>query len=305
MQASGLADTSTKNPFTNEPYADFTKPTVASVAIDAYRRVEASTGREHALWLDGAWVSRDKKFESLDPSHPQRVVSRHSSATMEDAERALASANASFPEWSRTTPEDRAAVAFAAARLMRQRKMEFDALLVIEAGKNWVEAEADVSEAIDFCEYYGREAIRLGGSHPTTPLPGERTEMFYLPLGTGVIIPPWNFPLAILCGMTVAALAAGNTVVLKPSSDTPLIAVRFVELLLEAGLPPQAIQLLTGSGATIGDALVRHPKTRFISFTGSKAVGLRVNELAAITPPGQIWINRAVEEMGRKGAIVV
>jgi 1-pyrroline-5-carboxylate dehydrogenase len=183
--------------------------------------------------------------------------------------------------------------------------MDLDALLVIEAGKSWVEAEADVAEAIDFCEYYGREMLRLAGSHPMVPQANERTELEYIPLGVGIVIPPWNFPLAILCGMTVAALVAGNTVVLKPSSDTPLIAVTFVKLLLEAGLPPKAIQLVTGPGGAIGDTLVEHPKTRFISFTGSKAVGLRVNELAAKPQPGQIWIKRVVAEMGGKDAIVV
>ena len=193
-----------------------------------------------------------------------------------------------------------------AAAIIRRRKLEFDAWLVYEAGKTWPEAEADVSEAIDFCEYYAREMQRLAGPQPVVQLPGERDEMIYLPLGVGVVIPPWNFPLAILVGMTVAALVAGNTVVIKPSSETPTIAAKFAEVLLEAGFPAtDRSRLLTGSGAAVGDVLVEHPKTRFISFTGSRDVGLRINELAAKTQPGQIWIKRVIAEMGGKDAIVV
>jgi 1-pyrroline-5-carboxylate dehydrogenase len=183
--------------------------------------------------------------------------------------------------------------------------MEFDAWLVYEAGKTWPEAEADVCEAIDFCEYYALEMERLSGPQPVSQLPGERDEMRYIPLGVGLIIPPWNFPLAILAGMTTAALVTGNTVVLKPSSETPTIAARFAEALLEAGFPERSFSLLTGSGAAIGDQLVQHPKTRFIAFTGSRDVGLRINELAAKHQPGQVWIKRVIAEMGGKDAIVV
>ena len=185
------------------------------------------------------------------------------------------------------------------------RKLEFDAWLVYEAGKTWPEADADVSEAIDFCEYYAREMERLAGPQPVVQLPGEHDEMIYIPLGVGVVIPPWNFPLAILAGMTVASLVTGNTAIVKPSSETPTIAAKFAEVLLEAGFPPVSFTLLTGSGAAVGDVLVEHPKTRFISFTGSRDVGLRINELAAKTQPGQIWIKRVIAEMGGKDAIIV
>jgi len=190
-------------------------------------------------------------------------------------------------------------------RILRRRKFEFDAWLVLEAGKTWPEAEADVSEAIDFCEYYAREAERLADPQDVVQLPGEKDEMVYIPLGVGVVIPPWNFPLAILVGMTVAALVTGNTVVLKPSSETPTIAAKFAEVLLQAGFPESSFTLLVGSGAAVGDVLVEHPKTRFISFTGSRDVGLRINELAAKHHPGQIWIKRVVAEMGGKDAIIV
>lgn len=305
MPASAHASGSSVTPFVNEAYVNFQDEAVASDAAASYARVSSELGATHRLYLDGKWVDRKEHFESVNPSHPTQIVSRHAKANVEDARKAVESADAAFREWSRIDPAERATLAFEVAGLMRQRKLDLDALLVIEAGKSWVEAEADVAEAIDFCEYYGREILRVSGSHPMVPQPNERTELVYEALGVGVIIPPWNFPLAILCGMTMAALLAGNTVVLKPSSDTPLIAVTFVKLLLEAGLPPKAIQLLTGPGAAIGDVLVEHPRTRFISFTGSKAVGLRVNELAAKAQPGQIWIKRVIAEMGGKDAIVV
>ncbi len=192
-----------------------------------------------------------------------------------------------------------------AAALIRERKLEFDSWLVVEAGKTWPEAEADVCEAIDFCEYYARQMQRLAFPEKLVQLPGERDEMTYLPLGVGVVIPPWNFPLAIMAGMSVAALVAGNTVVIKPSSEAPTIAQKFAEVLLDAGFPPRSFSLCTGSGSVVGDGLVEHPKTRFVSFTGSRDVGLRINELAAKPRAGQIWIKRVVAEMGGKDAIVV
>jgi 1-pyrroline-5-carboxylate dehydrogenase len=176
---------------------------------------------------------------------------------------------------------------------------------VAEAGKTWPEAEADVSEAIDFCEYYARQMLRLASPEALVQMPGERDEMVYLPLGAGVIIPPWNFPLAIMAGMTVAALVAGNTVVIKPSSETPTIAQKFAEVLLGAGFPPRSFSLCIGSGSVVGDVLVEHPQTRFVSFTGSRDVGLRINELAAKPRRGQIWIKRVVAELGGKDAIIV
>ncbi|MGH9387585.1 MAG: L-glutamate gamma-semialdehyde dehydrogenase, partial [Vicinamibacterales bacterium] len=247
----------------------------------------------------------ETKLRSVNPSNPAEVVGIHQRATPEMAARAVESAYAYFAEWSRTDPASRVGMLRRAAVVLRRRKFEFDAWLVYESGKSWPEAEADVSEAIDFCEYYADEMARLSGSQPVSQLPGERDEMRYLPLGAGVVIPPWNFPLAILAGMTVAALVAGNTVVLKPSSETPTIAAKFAEVLLEAGFPERSFNLVCGSGAAIGDVLVQHPKTRFIAFTGSRDVGLRINELAARHQPGQIWIKRVIAEMGGKDAILV
>ena len=291
--------------FHNEPYTDFSVPEKRQAMEAALARVRAQFGAEHDLWIDGRAVRTAEKYESRNPSRPSEVVGVHQKGTPELARQAVEAAYAYFPEWSRTPGEARARMLLRAAEIVRARKMEFNAWLVYESGKTWPEAEADVSEAIDFCDYYAREMLRLDGPQPVVQFPGERDELFYLPLGVAVVIPPWNFPLAILLGMTTAALVTGNTVVLKPSSDTPTIGAKFVEVLYEAGFPQKSCTLLVGSGAVVGDALVEHPKTRLVAFTGSKEVGLRINELAARTPPGQIWIKRVIAEMGGKDAIIV
>lgn len=291
--------------FVNEPYTDFSVPSNREAMEQALKTVRRDLGREYELLVAGACLRTEDKLKSLNPSRPSEVVGIHQKATPALASQAIESAHSYFPEWSRTPAADRIAIIRRAASLLRDRKMEFDAWMILEAGKNWNEAEADVSEAIDFCEYYALLMEKLAGPQPVIQLPGERDDMIYLPLGVGLVIPPWNFPLAILAGMTVAALVAGNTVVLKPSSDTPTIAAKFVELLVEAGVPARAISLVTGSGGAIGDIMVAHPKTRFIAFTGSREVGLRINELAAKTQPGQVWIKRVVAEMGGKDGIIV
>ena len=295
----------TLSEFRNEPYADFTQPDNRRAMEAALAKVRSEFGREYQLRIDGQWTATGDKLVSVNPSNPQEIVGIHHKATKELANRAIESAYDFFPEWSRTPATERIRMLLDAARILRSRKFEFDAWLVYEAGKTWPEAEADVSEAIDFCEYYAREAQRLDGPQPVVQLPGEKDEMVYIPLGVGVVIPPWNFPLAILVGTTVAALVTGNTVVLKPSSETPTIAAKFAEVLLEAGFPESSFTLLVGSGSAVGDVLVEHPKTRFVSFTGSRDVGLRINELAAKHHPGQVWIKRVVAEMGGKDAIVV
>lgn len=268
-------------------------------------QVRADFGREYELWIGGARHRTGDWLDSVNPSNPQELVGRHHRATAKLANRAIEDAYAYFAAWGRTPVAERVELLVSTAALLRERKLEFDAWLVAEAGKTWPEADADVSEAIDFCEYYARRMQFLTSPEALVQLPGERDEMVYLPLGVGVIIPPWNFPLAIMTGMTVAALVAGNTVVLKPSSETPTIAQKFAEVLLAAGFPPRSFSLCVGSGSVVGDLLVEHPKTRFISFTGSRDVGLRINELAAKPRKGQIWIKRVMAEMGGKDAIVV
>ena len=291
--------------FQNEPYTDFSIPANRQAMEAALAKVRSEFGREYDLRIEGELLKTPDKLKSVNPSNPSEIVGIHQKATPAMASKAIESAHSFFLEWSRTPAATRIGMLRHAARILRNRKMEFDAWLVYEAGKPWPEAEADVSEAIDFCEYYAIEMERLSGPQPVTQLPGEKDEMRYIPLGVGLVVPPWNFPLAILAGMTTAALVAGNTVVLKPSSETPTIAAKFAEVLHEAGFPERSFSLLTGSGAAIGDLLVQHPKTRFIAFTGSRDVGLRINELAARHQPGQVWIKRVIAEMGGKDAIVV
>jgi 1-pyrroline-5-carboxylate dehydrogenase len=292
-------------PFRNEPYTDFSIPANRQAMEAALAKVKSQLSREYDLLIAGARLRTDDKLKSVNPSRPSEIVGIHQKASGAMASTAVESARAFFPEFSRTPAAERVRLTRRVAALIRERKLEWDAWLVLEAGKSWPEAEADVCEAIDFCEYYADHMERLADPQPVSQLPGEKDEMIYIPLGAGLVIPPWNFPLAILCGMTIASLVTGNTVVLKPSSETPTIAARFVDTVLEAGFPDRAIQLVIGSGAVIGDLLVQHPKTRFVAFTGSREVGLRINELAARTQPGQIWIKRVIAEMGGKDAILV
>ncbi len=291
--------------FRNEPVADFSVPHNRRAMEAALEKVRSEFGHEYDLLVGGERVKTAGKLRSVNPSRPAEIVGIHQKATPELATRAVEAANAYFPEWSATSADGRIRKLLATARLLREHKFEFDSWLVYEAGKTWPEADADTSEAIDFCEYYAREMLRLSGPHPVVQMPGEKDEMRYLALGVGIVIPPWNFPLAILAGMTAAALVTGNTVVIKPSSETPTVAAKFAELLLEAGFPARSFCFLPGSGSAIGDLLVEHPKTRFIAFTGSRDVGLRINELAARTQPGQRWIKRVIAEMGGKDAIIV
>jgi 1-pyrroline-5-carboxylate dehydrogenase len=292
-------------PFQNEPLTDFSNERNAAQMREALANVEAEFGREYPLVIGGKRYTTGDMLASPNPANYDEVVGLIHKATVELADKAIEEATAAFNEWKNVAPEVRARYLLKVASLLRQRKAEFTALMVLEVGKSWPEADADVAEAIDFADFYAREMIRYGGTHPLTPLAGEQNELYYIPLGVGIVIPPWNFPLAIMVGMTLAAVVTGNTVVLKPSSDSPVIAARFVELLEEASLPPGVVNFLPGSGGRIGDYLVGNPRSRFIAFTGSKEVGLHINELAAKTAEGQLWIKRVVAEMGGKDTIIV
>ncbi len=292
-------------PYVNEPYTDFNQPDKAPLVAAALQKVRAEFGRKYPLLIAGEERLSGEMSPSLNPSQLSEVVGLHPKGTPQDAHDAVERAAEYFSTWAAVPVEERAKCLVRIAELIRERKFELDAWLVLEAGKTWAEAEADVSEAVDFCEYYARQALKLAHPEPMVQLEGERDEFVYLPLGVGIIISPWNFPLAILLGMSVAALVTGNTVVIKPSTETPTIASKFAELMLTAGIPAEAFSLLNGSGPEVGEALVTNPKARFISFTGSRNVGLRINELAAKTPQGQIWIKRVVAEMGGKDAIIV
>ncbi len=291
--------------FHNEPYRDFAQPENHRSMEEALKLVRGQSGREYDLLIDGQRLKGEGTFASRNPARPSEIVGIHQSATADQARQAVESAAAYFDQWSRSDAGWRVGLLVKTAAILRARKSECNAWLVLEAGKNWPEAEADTCEAIDFCEYYARQMLKFARPAAPLQLPGEKGELVYLPLGAGVIIPPWNFPLAIMAGMTTAALVTGNTVIVKPSSDTPTIAALFIDVLLEAGFPPRAIAFITGSGSRIGDVLVDHLKTRFVSFTGSRDVGLRINERAASPRKGQIWIKRVVAEMGGKDAIIV
>jgi 1-pyrroline-5-carboxylate dehydrogenase len=292
-------------PFNNEPLTDFSNDLNAARIREALADVESQFGREYPIIVGGKRYTTEDLLASPNPSNHNEIVGLVHKATVEIADKAIEEAAAAFKEWKNVAPEVRARYLLKVAALMRRRKAELTALMALEVGKSWVEADADVAEAIDFADFYAREMVRYGREQPLTPLPGEQNEMYYIPLGVGVVIPPWNFPLAIMAGMTLASVVAGNTVVLKPSSDSPIIAAKFVEILEEASLPPGVVNFVPGSGAKIGDYLVGNARTRFISFTGSKEVGLHINELASKTAEGQIWIKRVVAEMGGKDTIVV
>ncbi len=291
--------------FVNTPLTDYSSPANAAAQREAVERVRNQLGVSYPLIIHGEKIHTSATITSINPARPDEVVGVLSSASREDADKALAAAAEVFETWRFTPPEKRAQYLIDAAELMTQRRLELNAWLMFETGKTWVEADADVAEAIDFLNFYAREMWRLSQEQPITHIPGEENKLTYIPLGVGVVIPPWNFPMAIMAGMTTASVVAGNTVVLKPASTSAVIAARFVAIMEEVGLPKGVINFVPGSGSVIGDYLVADKRTRFIAFTGSRDVGLRINKLAAEHQPGQLWIKRAILEMGGKDAIVV
>ena len=294
-----------QGPFVNEPFFDFRKEENVRKMRAALAKVRGQLGREYDLIIGGKHVKTTDKIKSLNPARPSEIVGIHQKAGKEHVEPAMSAALKAFETWSRTTVEERARLLFRAGDLLRERKMEFMAWMVFEVSKNWAEADGDVSETIVFCEFYAREALRLAKTEVPVQLPGERDTLMYIPLGVGAVIPPWNFPCAIMAGMTLASIVSGNTVILKPSSDSPTIAAKFVELLEEVGLPEGVVNFCPGAGASFGDAVVAHPKTRYVAFTGSREVGLHINQVAAQQASGQVWIKRTILEMGGKDAIIV
>ena len=292
-------------PFHNEPLTDFTNPDNARKMREALAKVKAELGREYDMVIGDRLIKTHEKITSINPAKPSQVVGIFQSAGKEHVEPAIAAATAAFESWKRTTAEERASLVHRVAGILRERKMEFAAWMVYEVGKNWAEADADIAETIDFAEFYAREALRLSKSETPVHLPGEHDTLMYIPLGVAAVIPPWNFPCAIMAGMTMAAIVTGNTVVLKPSHDSPAIAAKFFEVLQEAGLPDGVVNFCPGSGSSFGAGLVEHPQLRFIAFTGSKEVGLDINQRAAQPRPGQRWIKRTILEMGGKDSIIV
>jgi len=308
MSVTSLTETNytlPKSKFVNEPFTDWTREENARAMREAIAKVRSELGREYDLVIGGKLSRTAEKIVSHNPAKPTETVGTHQKAGMEHVEPAMAAALAAYETWSRTPMEERVSVIVRASEAIRANKYEFCAWLTFEVGKNWVEAEADVAECIDFLEFYAREAMQLHKAETRVQLPGEHDQLRYIPLGVGAVIPPWNFPFAIMAGMTAASIVCGNTVILKPSSDSPTIAALFVNVLQEAGLPDGVVNFCPGSGSTFGNAIVEHTKTRFIAFTGSKEVGLDIHARAAQTKKGQIWIKRTVLEMGGKDSIVV
>ncbi len=292
--------------FTNEPMTDFGDSGNVSRMEAALATVRNELGQSYPLIIGDREVWDGELADSVNPANPKQVIGRFVQGTAAQARQCIEAADAAFAEWSRRSWEERADVLFRMAAALRERKFELAALLVYEVSKSWAEADADIAELIDFAEYYGRQALRLGGPQEIVPHPSEDNELRYIPLGVGVVIPPWNFPAAIMGGMTLAGIVTGNPVVLKPASTSPTIAAKFARILIDEGrLPAGVLNFITGPGGTIGDVLVDHPRTRFIAFTGSKEVGLRIFERAAKAQPGQIWLKRTMLEMGGKDSIVV
>src|SRR6266550_4318919 len=292
-------------PFKNAPYTDFTRPENRQAQMEALEKVKRELGQTYPLIIGGEKITNKATFASRNPSQPDQVIGYFSSATVEQVDAAVQSAAAAFEIWKHVPAEERAGYLFAAADLLKKRRFEFNAWMIYEVGKSWPEADGDTAEAIDFLEFYAREMIRLAGEQPLVRIEGEENELVYIPLGVGAVIPPWNFPAAIMAGMTSAAFVTGNTVVLKPASTSPAIAFQFMRILEDIGLPAGVVNFLTGSGSTIGDALVENPQIRFIAFTGSRDVGQRINELAAKHQKGQRWLKRTILEMGGKDAVIV
>ncbi|WNS76622.1 L-glutamate gamma-semialdehyde dehydrogenase [Bacillus sp. DTU_2020_1000418_1_SI_GHA_SEK_038] len=292
-------------PYKHEPFTDFSVEENKQAYLEAIKLVEGYLGQDYPLAIGNEKITTDSKIVSYNPANKQEVIGSVSKASKDLAEKAMQAAVTAFESWKKVKPEVRADVLFKAAAIIRRRKHEFSALLTKEAGKPWNEADADTAEAIDFLEYYARQMLRIKDGVPVESRPGEYNRYDYIPLGVGIIISPWNFPFAIMAGTTVAAIVTGNTVLLKPASTTPIVAAKFVEVMEEAGLPAGVLNFVPGSGAEVGDYLVDHPKTRFISFTGSRDVGLRIFERASKINEGQIWMKRLIAEMGGKDTIVV
>ena len=291
--------------FRNEPFTDFSRAEERSAFEAALSKVDRQKGAEIPVVVAGRRIKTGRLLDNRNPADRSEVLSRHHLADRKIALKAVEAAVKAQRGWAELPPRERASVLLRAAARMRAKKHELSATMVLEIGKSWPEADVETAEAIDFLEFYAREMLRWGGEIPVTPYPGEFPETLYVPLGAGAVIPPWNFPNAILTGMASAALVTGNTVILKPASDTPLIAWRVFTLLEEAGVPDGALNYMPGPGSEVGDLLVEHAQTRFISFTGSKQVGLTINQKAAAVAKGQRWIKRVVLEMGGKDFIFV
>ncbi len=299
------ATTKEHAPFINQTFLDFSQEEHKNAQAAALAQVKGELGQTYPLIIGGKRIQAEQTFASINPSQPDQVIGNFGRATVEQTQEAIQAAATTFETWKRVPAQERADYLFKAAELMRQRRYYLNAWMIYEVGKSWVEADVETAEAIDFLEFYAREMLRLAEEQPITKIEGEDNQLVYIPLGVCAVIPPWNFPNAIMAGMTSAAFVTGNTVILKPASTSPAIAYQFIRILEEVGLPAGVVNFLTGSGGVIGDTLVESPLVRFISFTGSREVGLHIHELAAKHQQGQRWLKRTILEMGGKDAVVV
>jgi 1-pyrroline-5-carboxylate dehydrogenase len=291
--------------FRNEPTLDYDDPRNQVAIAAALRTVRGRLGTTYPLIIGGREVARGRTFASRNPANWAEVIGHHAVAEKADVDAALDSAWEAFPAWARTPAADRADVLFRAAAIIRERRNELSALLMLEVGKVWDEADGEVAEAVDLLTWYGQQMLKLEGAQQLTPVEGESADFFYVPLGAGVIVSPWNFPLALTVGMLSAAIVAGNTALVKPSSNSPTTVAWLVDILREAGTPAGVVNYLTGSGSELGTPLIEDRRVRFIAFTGSRDVGLEIYERAGRTPKGQRWLKRVQLEMGGKNAVVV
>ncbi|MFC6644694.1 L-glutamate gamma-semialdehyde dehydrogenase [Granulicella cerasi] len=297
-------DTLELSNFVNEAFTDFTNGDNKRAYEAALAKARSEFGRTYPTIIGGKHRQLAKKFTSTNPANPSEVVGTHFESTPVEVDEAIDAARAAFTSWKKQPVIARVKLLLEAAKIIRERHFDFCAWLTLEVGKNWAEADADVGECIDFLEFYAREALKLDGATTPIQFPGEKNLLRYLPLGVGAVIPPWNFPFAIMAGMTAASIVCGNTVVLKPSPDAPTMAALFVEVLEEVGVPAGVVNLVHG-GPAVGRALTESPLIHFIAFTGSKKVGLEIHERAAKVIPGQRHIKRTILELGGKDAIIV
>ncbi|WP_085508785.1 L-glutamate gamma-semialdehyde dehydrogenase [Thalassobacillus devorans] len=291
--------------YRHEPFTDFTIEENKQAFEAALKQVKEELGKDYDLVVNGERIHTEEKIVSTNPADTKQVVGNVSKANQETAEKAIQSAAEAFKSWKKWDAASRAEILFRAANIVRKRKHEFSAYLVYEVGKPWKEADADTAEAIDFLEYYGRQMLELKDGKPVNSRDGEHNRYVYTPIGVSVVIPPWNLAFAIMAGTTIAPIVTGNTVVMKPASNSPVIAAKFVEVLEEAGLPKGVLNFVPGSGGEVGDYLVDHPKTALISFTGSREVGTRIFKRAAEIQPGQQHLKQVIAEMGGKDTVVV
>lgn len=292
--------------FRNETYLDFSDPTNSNAQKEALENVRSQFGQEYDLYINGSFVKGDSgTFESRNPSNTKEVIGVFQNASKAQAEKALESAWAAFESWKYVPAKQRADILHKAADIVRRRRLEINAWMISEAGKNYLEADADTCEAIDFIDYYAYEAVRLDDGMPVLDAWGDQNKTIYMPIGAGVSISPWNFPFAIFVGMACGPIAGGNTVVAKPAPDTPKMGHLLAEVFEEAGLPKGVFNFVTGGDIEVGENLAKHPRTRFINFTGSRAVGLHLAKIAAETPEGQFFMKRLVCELGGKNATVI